>query len=164
MIGTVHSHHSDTIHRQLERLKRRIVLASRAGDDRWRQISFIYRAADSFSRRVFTDSFCHREMTLDGCTTGQCCRCRPDVFEYEKSVLDLLPKRSDSSGFCPFFNLSKRTCGIYGVRPFACRVYYNLATSGYYCQNPNDATLQVFEGVKRHLEAVLGPYAGGYLP
>lgn len=150
--------------RELDRLKRRIILASRTGGDSWRQISFLYRAADSFSKRVFADSFCHREMDLSGCTTGQCCKCRPDVFQYEKRVLDLLPKRSDDSGFCPFFNLSKRTCGIYGVRPFACRVYYNFANSAYYCQNPNDATLQVFDGVKRHLELVLGPYLGGYLP
>ena len=151
--------------RELDRLKRRIILAARAGDDRWRQISFLYRAADSFSKRVFADSFCHTEMSqTHGCTTGQCCKCRPDVFAYEKGVLDLLPKRIDDSGFCPFFNLGKRTCGIYGVRPFACRVYYNFATSSYYCQNPNDATLQVFDGVKRHLELVLGPYTGGYLP
>ena len=155
----------DVVARELERLKRRIIQSDRAGGDRWRQISFLYRAADSFSRRVFTGSFCHTEMSRTaGCKTGQCCKCRPDVFEYEKSVLDLLPKRADDTGFCPFFNLAKRTCGIYGVRPFACRIYYNFATSLYYCQNPSDATLQVFDGVKRHLERILGRYAGGYLP
>lgn len=155
----------DLVARELERLKRRIILADRAGGDRWRQISFLYRAADSFSRQVFTRSFCHTEMSgTAGCKTGQCCKCRPDVFAYEKSVLDLLPKRTDDTGFCPFFNLSKRTCGVYGVRPFACRIYYNFATSISYCQNPNDATLQVFDGVKRHLERILGRYAGGYLP
>jgi Fe-S-cluster containining protein len=74
----------------------------------------------------------------------------------------LLPKRIDDSGYCPFFNLSQRTCGIYGVRPFACRIYYNPETSRHYCQNPNDATLQLFDGVKRHVEAVLGSYVGGY--
>lgn len=149
--------------RELERLKRRIVQAERAGD-RSRQVSFLYRAADSFSRRVFPASFCHSEIKSAGCRTGHCCRCHPDVFAHEKIVLDLLPKRNDDSGFCPFFNLSKRNCGIYGVRPFACRVYYNFGHSGYYCQNPNDATLQVFDGVKRHLERVLGPYRGGYHP
>lgn len=150
---------------ELERLKRRIILAGRAGGDRWRQISFLYRCADSFGRRVFADSYCHTEMSLsDGCATGQCCRCRPDVFEYEKSVLDLLPKRSDNSGFCPFFNLTKRTCGVYGVRPFACRVYYNFARSRYCCDNPGDTTLQIFDGVRRHIEPILGPYAGGYQP
>jgi hypothetical protein len=155
----------EAVTRELERLKKRIILADRAGGDRWRQISFLYRAADSFSRRVFAGSFCHTEMSgTAGCNTGQCCKCRPDVFEYEKSVLDLLPKRIDASGFCPFFNLTKRTCGVYGVRPFACRIYYNFAASSYYCQNPNDATLQVLDGVKRHLERILGPYAGGYLP
>ena len=150
---------------ELERLKRRILHADRAGDDRWRQISFIYRAADSFSRRVFADSFCRAEMSRTaGCQTGQCCQCRPDVFTYEKGLLDLLPKRMDESGFCPFFNIRKRTCGVYGVRPFACRIYYNFEAASYYCQNPNDLTLQLFDGVKRHLERILGPYAGGYLP
>lgn len=156
---------NETVERELERLKRLIINADRAGGDRSRQISFVYRAAESFSRRVFAGSFCHTEMSQSaGCKTGQCCKCRPDVFEYEKSVLDLLPKRSDATGFCPFFNLSKRTCGVYGVRPFACRIYYNFGQSSYYCQNPDDTTLQVFDGVKRHLERILGPYAGGYLP
>ena len=155
----------DAVERELERLKRRILLADRAGGDKWRRISFIYRAADTFGRRVFAGSFCRAEMSRSaGCQTGQCCRCRPDVFAYEKGVLDLLPKRLDESGFCPFFNLARRTCGIYGVRPFACRIYYNFASSGYYCQNPNDSTLQLFDGVKRHLAGILGPYAGGYLP
>lgn len=99
-----------------------------------------------------------------GCKTGQCCNCHPDVSAYEKEVLDLLSKRMNESGFCPFFNLSKRTCGIYGVRPFACRSYDNFAAASHYCQNPIDATLLVFDGVKRHLERILGPYAGGYLP
>jgi uncharacterized protein len=155
---------NEVVIRELERLKLRIIQADRAGGDRWRRISFVYRAADRFSRRVFAGSFCDEQSRTDGCQTGQCCKCRPDVFEYEKSVLDLLPKRVDETGFCPFFNLSKRTCGVYGVRPFACRVYYNFAASHYYCQNPNDLTMQVFDGVKRHLERILGPYAGGYLP
>ena len=151
--------------RELERLKRRILHAGRAGGDRWRQISFLYRSADAFGRRVFPDSFCQNEANgTAGCTTGICCRCRPDVFAYEKGVLDLLPKRTDDTGCCPFFNLRKRNCGIYGVRPFACRVYYNFAASGSYCQNPSDRTMLVFDGVKRHLEPILGPYAGGYLP
>lgn len=155
----------DGIARELDRLKRHILNADRAGGDRWRRISFLYRAADSFGRRVFARSFCCGESLLSyGCKTGECCKCSPDVFEYEKSVLDLLPKRSDDSGFCPFFNLRKRTCGIYGVRPFACRIYYNFEPSRYYCQNPTDLTLQLFNGVKRHLEAILGPYTGGYRP
>lgn len=155
---------SALVARELERLKSRVINADRAGDDRFRQISFLYRAADRFSRRVFAGTFCVREQDHTGCATGECCKCRPDVFSYEKSVLDLLPKRSDLSGYCPFFNLSKRTCGIYQVRPFACRVYYNLATSAHYCQNPNDATLEILDGLKRHLEKVLGPYFGGYQP
>ena len=150
--------------REVERLKRRILNADRAGADRWRQISFLYRVADGFSRRAFAGSFCRLEQSETGCSTGECCKCRPDVFAYEKSVLDLLPKRVDSSGYCPFFNLARRNCGIYQLRPFACRVYYNLAKSSYYCQNPDEATLQTFDGVKRHLERILGPYAGGYLP
>ena len=154
-----------SVEASLERLKRQIIHADRAGGDRWRQISFLYRAADSFGKRVFDRSYCHTEMSRSaGCATGECCKCRPDVFEYEKGVLDLLPKRTDDTGFCPFFHLGKRTCGIYGVRPFACRVYYNFAATSYYCQNPNDTTLLVFDGVKRHLERVLGPYAGGYRP
>jgi uncharacterized protein len=152
------------ITREIERLKRRVINADRAGADRWRQISFLYRAADSFSKRVFSNSFCHLEQNETGCTTGECCKCRPDVFAYEKSVLDLMPKRTDDTGFCPFFNLTRRNCGIYQVRPFACRVYYNLARSSYYCQNPNDQTLLIFDGVKRHLERILGPYQGGYHP
>jgi len=153
------------IERELDRLKRHIISADRASGDRWRQISFLYRAADSFSKRVFARSFCLAEANRGTvCNTGQCCKCRPDVFAYEKSVLDLLPKRSDDSGFCPFFNLSKRSCGIYGVRPFACRIYYNFSASTHYCQNPSDLTLQLFDGVKRHLERILGPYAGGYQP
>lgn len=155
----------EAVTREIERLKRRVIHADRAGGDRWRQISFLYRAADTFGKRLFDRSFCHAEMSSTaGCKTGQCCQCRPDVFQYEKEVLDLLPKRTDDTGFCPFFNLGKRTCGVYGVRPFACRIYYNFAASGSYCQNPSDATLQVFDGVKRHLERLLGPYAGGYLP
>lgn len=152
------------ITREIERLKRRIICADRAGAQRWRQISFLYRSADRFSQRVFASTFCAQEQSQTGCATGHCCQCRPDVFTYEKSVLDLLPKRLDDTGYCPFFNLTKRNCGIYQVRPFACRVYYNLATSSYYCQNPNDQTLQLFDGVKRHLELILGPYVGGYRP
>jgi len=158
------NHREALVTREMERLKRRVICADRAGADRWRQISFLYRCADRFSRRVFAGTFCAREQDHTGCATGQCCKCRPDVYSYEKSVLDLLPKRLDDTGFCPFFNLARRTCGIYQLRPFACRVYYNLASSSYYCQNPNDQTLQIFDGVKRHLERILGPYVGGYLP
>uniref|UniRef100_C6E6E2 YkgJ family cysteine cluster protein n=1 Tax=Geobacter sp. (strain M21) TaxID=443144 RepID=C6E6E2_GEOSM len=154
----------EQVARELERLKKHLVNADRAGADRSRRISFVYRAAESFSRRVFESSLCRAESEGAGCKTGQCCKCSPDVFAREKELLDLLPKRLDDSGFCPFFNLKKRNCGIYGVRPFACRIYYNFAPSSYYCQNPNDLTLQLFDGVRRHLEQVLGPYRGGYRP
>jgi uncharacterized protein len=154
----------ETVLRELERLKSRVVQAGRAGD-RSRQVSFLYRSAERFSRRVFAGSFCRTEMSPEtGCTTGCCCKCSPDVFAHEKQVLELLPSRVDQSGYCPFFNLGKRTCGIYGVRPFACRIYYNFGTSRYYCQNPTDSTLQFFDGLKRHLEQILGPYAGGFRP
>lgn len=149
---------------ELDRLKRRIIYADRAGSDRWRSISFVYRAADSFSKRVFAHSFCSGEATGAGCSTGECCKCRPDVFEYERAVLDLLPKRIDDSGYCPFFNLKRRNCGVYEVRPFACRIYYNFSPSNRYCRNPSDLTLQLLDGVKRHLERILGPYTGGYEP
>ena len=151
------------IARECEKLKRCIVWAERAGNDRWRQISFLYRMADRFGSRVFPLSHCHQETNpAVGCTTGRCCQCRPDVFAYEKEVLDLLPKRVDGTGYCPFFNLAKRNCGIYCVRPFACRIYYNLASSAHYCQNPNDTTLQLFDSLKHHLEKILGTYGGGY--
>jgi hypothetical protein len=149
--------------REIERLKRRLVWSERAGGDRWRQISFLYRAADRFGRRVFDHSFCRGEVDpAVGCASGGCCCCRPDVFAYEGQVLDLLPKRLDDSGYCPFFNLARKNCGIYGVRPFACRVYFNLGSSAHYCRNPNDTTLQLFDNLKPHLERVLGVYLGGY--
>jgi len=152
------------IDRELERLKRRVLNLERAGADRSRQLTFLYRAADRFGRRVFAHTFCVQDQDHTGCATGACCKCRPDVFAHEKALLDLLPQRSDDAGYCPFFNLAKRTCGIYQVRPFACRIYYNLAQSRYYCQNPNDQTLELLESLKRHLEAILGPYRGGYRP
>ena len=151
--------------RELERLKRRVICADRAGEDRFRQISFVYRSADRFAARLFPLSFCSQASVEGGvCSTGACCRCRPDVFSYERSVLDLLPKRKDDSGFCPFFNLSRHSCGIYQVRPFACRLYYNLAGSHRFCRNPDERTLQMFDGLTRHLERILGPYTGGYAP
>lgn len=150
------------IEREIERLKRRVIWCERAGNDRGRQISFLYRAADRFGSRVIGHSFCSGEMVASGCSTGCCCRCRPDVFAYEKQVLDLLPKRHDESGYCPFFNLTRKNCGIYGVRPFACRVYFNLASTAHYCRNPNETTLQLFDSLKPHLARVLGTYQGGY--
>lgn len=153
----------EIVAREIEKLKRRVIWSERAGGDRWRRISFLYRVADSFGSRVFAHTYCHGEMRLSvGCTTGHCCQCRPDVFAYENELLELLPKRVDSTGYCPFFNLVRKSCGIYGVRPFACRIYYNLASTGHYCQNPNDATLQLFDNLKPHLERILGPYRGGY--
>ena len=149
--------------REVEKLKRRVIWSERVGDDRWRQISFIYRAADRFGRRIFDHSFCRGKIQPTvGCSTGACCRCRPDVFAYEQRVLDLLPKRLDASGYCPFFNLARKNCGIYGVRPFACRIYFNLGATVHYCLNPNDATLQLFDNLKPHLERILGAYIGGY--
>lgn len=150
------------VSREIEKLKRRIICSERAGGDSWRQISFLYRSADRFGRRIIDHSFCRGEIGALGCITGCCCRCRPDVFAAERQLLDLLPKRSDASGYCPFFNLTKKNCGIYAVRPFACRIYFNLAASPRYCQNPNDTTLQLFDNLKHHLEKILGPYQGGY--
>jgi hypothetical protein len=148
--------------REIEKLKRRVIWSERAGGDSWRQISFLYRAADRFGRRIFDHSFCRGEIGASGCSTGSCCRCRPDVFAYEQKVLDLLPKRVGAPEYCPFFNIVRKNCGIYGVRPFACRVYFNLASSAHSCQNPNDMALQMFDNLKRHLERILGPYQGGY--
>jgi uncharacterized protein len=148
--------------REIERLKRRVIWAERAGEDPWRRISFLYRVADRFGSRVFPHTFCRTESAAAGCASGSCCGCRPDVFAREKELLDLLPKRKDPGGFCPFFNLVRRTCGIYAVRPFACRIYYNIASSRYSCQNPADAMLQLFDSLKPHLEEILGPYQGGY--
>jgi uncharacterized protein len=152
------------IEREIERLKRRVVWSERGGEDRWRRISFLYRVADRFGGRLFPHTWCRSEAAAVGCATGCCCRCSPDVFVYEKEVLDLLPKRIDDSGYCPFFNLTRRTCGIYGVRPFACRIYFNLGQSWHSCQNPTEAMLQLLESLKPHLEKILGPYRGGYRP
>ena len=156
------THTGNVLYPEIEKLKRRVIWADRAGEDHWRRISFLYRVADRFGNRVFPHTFCHSVTASAGCATGCCCMCRPDVFAYEKDVLDLLPKRVEPAGYCPFFNLTRRTCGIYGVRPFACRVYYNLASSAGYCQNPTDAMLQLFDNLKPHLEKILGPYCGGY--
>lgn len=151
------------INREIERLKRRVIWSERAGAERDRQLSFLYRSADRFGQRLYPLSYCHVETELgSGCTTGICCQCRPDVFASEEKVLDLLPKRNDSSGYCPFFNRSRKNCGIYGVRPFACRIYFNLASSAHTCRNPNEMTLQLFDNLKPHLEKILGPYRGGY--
>jgi len=150
------------IAREIERLKRRVIWSERAGDDSGRQISFLYRVADRFGSRIFEHSFCRGEINAAGCSTGCCCRCRPDVFAYEQKVLDLLPKRSDASGYCPFFNLVRKNCGIYGVRPFACRIYFNLGSTAHYCRNPNELTLQMFDNLRPHLERTLGAYQGGY--
>jgi len=153
---------SEIVDHEIERLKRRVIWAERAGEDRWRRISFLYRVADRFGSRIFPHTFCHSEIASAGCATGCCCSCRPDVFAYEKGVLDLLPKRLDGSGFCPFFNLARKTCGIYCVRPFSCRIYYNLASSRHSCQNPAEEMLRLFDNLKPHLEKIVGAYQGGY--
>lgn len=152
-----------SLFREIEKLKRRVIWSERAGSERGRQISFLYRSADRFGQRVYPLSFCHGETKIAvGCSTGACCQCRPDVFTAEQELLDLLPKRIDNSGYCPFFNRSRKNCGIYGVRPFACRIYFNLAASAHSCRNPNETTLQLFANLKPHLEKILGPYCGGY--
>ncbi len=149
--------------REAERLTRRILHIDRFGRDRWWQMALLYRLADGYGKRVFLHSLCRVKVSAhSGCLTGECCRCRPDVFALEKDLLDRLPKPLDPAPYCPFFNLAKKTCGIYGVRPFACRIYYNVATSRYHCQNPEEATLHLFETLKRHVEKVLGPHLGGY--
>lgn len=150
------------IARELERLKRRIVWVERAGEDRGRQIAFAYRVADRFGHRVFPHTFCHSDAAVAGCVTSSCCRCRPDVFAWEKSVLDLLPKNKDNGAFCPFFNRNRRNCGIYAMRPFACRIYYNIASTRHSCQNPAEEMLWLLSTLKPHLAKVLGPYCGGY--
>jgi uncharacterized protein len=164
-MGGFRHEQGNEVQREGERLKRRIIHAGRFGGDRWRQIGLLYRLADSYGRRVFPHSFCHGMTgSSDGCVTGACCACKPDVFAYEQEVLDRLPKRIDNAGYCPFFNRAKKTCGIYGVRPFACRVYYNVTASRLSCQNPAEETLQLFDSLKRHVEQILGPHLGGYVP
>ncbi|MDD2899435.1 MAG: YkgJ family cysteine cluster protein [Desulfuromonadaceae bacterium] len=157
------SDRNTAVAREVERLKRRVIWSERAGVDNWRQITFLYRVADRFGDRILGHSFCRGEIGASGCTTGCCCNCRPDVFASEQKVLDLLPKRLDNSGYCPFFNQARKNCGIYGVRPFACRVYFNLGSTVHYCRNPNDTTLLMFDSLKPHLERVLGAYMGGYV-
>jgi len=161
-VEVVYDTHEAAIEKEIERLKRRVIWSERAGDKAWRQISFLYRSADRFGKRVYGQSFCDGELGARGCSTGLCCRCRPDVFSYEQNVLDLLPKSLDNAGYCPFFNHVKKNCGIYGVRPFACRIYFNLGSTSHYCLNPNDMTLQLFDNLKPHLEKILGAYRGGY--
>jgi Fe-S-cluster containining protein len=156
---------ADEFRREAERLKRRVIHAAGRGGEEWRRGALLYRLADSYGRRVFPRSLCSEKVSaFSGCVTGECCRCRPDVFAAEKALLDRLPRPSDNGGYCLFFNRAKKTCGIYGVRPFACRIYYNLASSRLYCQNPAEETLQLFDTLKRHVEKILGPHLGGYLP
>jgi len=160
-IASQHATHA-LIACELERLTRRVIWAERAGEDRWRRIAFLYRLADRFGNRIFPHTFCRTEVAAAGCATGSCCSCRPDVFAWEKEVLDLLPRSKGNGGFCPFFNRARRSCGIYGIRPFACRIYYNIASSRHSCQDPADAMLHLFETLKPHLEQIIGPYRGGY--
>jgi uncharacterized protein len=148
-----------------ELLKRRIIRLGSLSGDRWKQIAVLYRVGDRYGSRMFPHTFCHGMAGSGaGCVTGACCACKPDVFLFEQELLDRLPKRLGNMGeYCPFFNRVKKNCGIYGVRPFACRIYYNLARSRLSCRNPADETLQLFDSVKRHLAVILGPYQGGYL-
>ncbi len=156
----------DGVLQEGERLKRRIIRTGMLHGDRWRQIALLYRLADRYGARVFPRSICHGMVgSAAGCVTGACCACKPDVFAYEQELLDRLPQRLANVGhYCPFFNRAKKNCGIYPVRPFACRIYYNLASSRLSCQNPAEGTLQLFDSLKRHVEDILGPYVGGYVP
>lgn len=164
MIGR-HGRNNEGAEREGERLKRRIVRLGSMTGDRWRQIAVLYRLADRYGERLFPHTFCHGMVSGDGCRTGACCACRPDVFAWERELLDRLPKRLAGGGeYCPFFNRAKRNCGIYGVRPFACRIYFNQAASRFSCCNPTDLTLNLFDSLKRHVAVILGPYAGGYDP
>jgi hypothetical protein len=159
--------HDNKIEREGERLKRRIIRLGSMSGDRWRQIAALYRLADSYGNRIFRHSFCHSMAgsATTGCVTSTCCSCQPDIFVYEQQLLERLPKRLASVGsYCPFYNRAKKNCGIYDVRPFACRIYYNLAASRLSCQNPTDETLQIFDLLKRHVAVILGPYVGGYIP
>ncbi len=152
--------------REGELLKRRIIRLGSMQGDRWRQIAVLYRLADGYGRRVSPHSFCHGMADgTTGCVTGVCCACKPDVFAFEQELLDRLPKRLANRGTCcPFFNRAKKNCGIYGVRPFACRIYFNQGRSRISCRNPAEETLQLFDLLKRHLAEILGPYGGGYHP
>ncbi|CAH2030094.1 YkgJ family cysteine cluster protein [Trichlorobacter ammonificans] len=161
-MNSMPEHTATRVVREIERLKRRVVWAERAGKEPERQIAFLYRAADRFGSRLFAQSFCRTEAGGSGCATGSCCCCRPDVFAWERTILDLLPQQRDNNGFCPFFNQVRRNCGIYGMRPFACRIYYNVAASRHSCRNPAEVMLGLFAFLKPHLERIIGPYQGGY--
>ncbi len=154
------------LEREGELLKRRVIRLGSFNGDRWRQIAVLYRVADRYGKSVFPGTFCYGLVgSIEGCSTGVCCSCKPDVFLFEQELLDHLPKRLANMGeYCPFFNRAKRNCGIYSIRPFACRIYYNLALSRFSCRNPSEETLQLFDSVKRHVAEILGPYQGGYLP
>ncbi len=156
---------NDKLLRDGERLKRRVVRLGSLSGDKWRQIAVLYRVADKYGVGVYPHTYCHGMAGDTGCVTGVCCACKPDVFAWEQELLDRLPKRLANAGeFCPFFNRTKKNCGIYAVRPFACRVYYNVARSRLSCRNPAEETLQLFDSLKRHLEEILGSYQGGYIP
>lgn len=151
------------IYVEIERLKRRILWAERAGEGRGRQIAFLYRSADRFGRKLYPLSFCHPLTSAEsGCSTSVCCCCRPDVFAFEHELLASLPQSDSSDGFCPFFDRQRGNCGIYLQRPLACRLYFNLGTTPHICRNPNDLTLDLFTGLRPLLEPLLGPYLGGY--
>jgi uncharacterized protein len=159
--------HRGEVFLESELLKRRVIrLGSMITGDRRRRIAVLYRLADRYGNRVFTHTFCRGMVDpVAGCITGACCACRPDVFDVEQELLDILPLRLENAGhYCPFFNPIKKNCGIYSVRPFACRIYFNQAVSRLSCQNPADETLQLFDSLKRHVAEILGPYAGGYIP
>ena len=152
-------------HREKERLKRRVLSFDRFNLDRRQRIELLYRLADRYGSRIYPCSFCHSLVSAgSGCTTGECCQCRPDIFEHEKEILDRLPKRVPNDGHCPFFNHAGKNCTIYAERPLACRLYFNVAASHFSCLNPADETLMLLDNLKRHVEQILGPYLGGYVP
>lgn len=147
-----------------ERLKRRVILLGGSKLDSRQRAALLYRLVDRYGRRLYPASFCHTLVGTDGCSTGECCQCRPDIFHLEKERLDALPKQWPNGGYCPFFDHVGKGCSIYADRPFACRLYFNVARSRFSCLNPADETLMLFDNLKRHLEPILGAYLGGYLP
>ncbi len=58
------------IAREVEKLKRRVIWSERAGSERGRQLSFLYRSADRFGQRLYPLSYCHAETRIAiGCST-----------------------------------------------------------------------------------------------
>ena len=87
-------------------------------------MAFLYRSANPFANPGCPPLLLPwRNEAAVGCTTGNCCQCRPDVFAYEQEVLELLPQTVDHTGYCPFFNLARRHCGITASGRSPCRIF-----------------------------------------